>query len=76
MSNLKRRIEKAEAIVESITMSAAEREAKLKELERLEEEGDHMAVFKLKAELLYGPNWTLAQVVSDLARRKEAEAQK
>ena len=76
MSNLERRLEKAEAIVESTTMSAAEREAKLQELERLREKGDHGAAFKLAAELEYGPNWTLAQVVSNLAHREAAEAQK
>ena len=76
MSNLKRRLEKAEAIVGSITMSAAEREAKLQELERLQEEGDELAVFKLAAELEYGPNWTLAKVLSDVCKKKAEEARK
>ncbi len=69
MSNLKRRIEKAEAIVEAITMRTAERKAKLQELERLREKGDRLAAFELAAELEYGPNWTLARVVSDLYHR-------
>lgn len=74
MSSIRRRIEKAEAIVQATTISDAEREAKLQELKRLREKGDRTAAFMLAAELEYGPNWTLAQVVSDLARREAAEA--
>ena len=75
MSTIERRIEKAEAIVRSTTMSATEREAKLQELERLREKGDRLAAFKLGAELEYGPNWTLAQVMFDAAKRLDGKAQ-
>ena len=73
MRTIEKRIERAEAIVQSTTISTAEREAKLQELKRLEDSGDPTAAFILAAELEYGPNWSLAQVMLDAAKRNPVQ---
>ena len=75
MSNIKKRIERAEAATQALAKDTEDRKAKLLELERLRENGDRLAAFELAAELQYGPNWNLGQVMADLARRKAAERQ-
>ncbi len=71
MSNIKRRLEKVEAKVQTIALEASDREALILEIQRLEENGDGGSVeaFKLRAELDYGPNWTLAEVIAELASK-------
>ena len=69
MSNIKRLLEKVEAKVQTMGLEASDREALILEIQRLEENGDGGSVeaFKLRMELEYGPNWTLAKVMANLA---------
>ena len=67
MRNKTKRNEKAEAKTQAMGLEASDREAKLLEIQRLGND-DPMAVFKLRMELEYGPDWTLAEVIADLHR--------
>ena len=73
MSNVKRRLEKIEAKTQAMDQEASDREALILEIQRLEDNGDGGSVeaFKLRAELCYGPNWTLAEVIAKLASKDQ-----
>lgn len=73
MSNIKRRLEKVEAKVQTIALEASDREALISEIQRLEKNGDGNSAeaFKLRMELTYGPNWTLAEVIAKLVLKGE-----
>lgn len=73
MSNVRRRLEKIEAKTQAMDQETSDREALILEIQRLEENGDGGSVeaFKLRAELCYGPNWTLAKVIAELVLKGE-----
>ena len=71
MSNIKRRIEKAEARAQSMEQEANVKKAKLREIQQLAGE-DSMAAFLLQRELETGRRYTFPMAMMELAKSADA----